>query len=177
MPKPEERPKFPSGIPRSNLVPAQPGDKFAMYGPEGYVVTQIDQIASQVIKKDKPSFLTDEEEAEQSFLAAQQKKQAQANIESIPADLKCPFGNHLIKDAVLVPCCGHFVCCDECIKQKISMDENIECPYEKCDQEMGSLSSITPFHETRKKVAIYMREKKSLLFYLAVSYKIVDVHF
>ncbi len=36
-----------------------------------------------------------------------------------PAELKCPYGDHLLKDAVLMPCCGHFVCCDECIREKI----------------------------------------------------------
>jgi hypothetical protein len=162
MPRPEDRPKFPSGIPRNTLRPAQPGDKFAMLGPEGYVVADIAYEASKTVKKDRPSFLTEEEEAE--FQLKQQNqpqlKAAQSESIKIPVELKCPFGDHIIKDAVLIPCCGHFVCCDECIKQKISNDEFIQCPYDKCDQEIGSLSSITPFHETRKKVNDYLNQLK-----------------
>lgn len=169
MIKPDERPKYPSGIPRMFLVPAQPGDKFAMVDPEGrggFVISEIElKAAREGVKKDKPSFLTDEEEAKSAALAAQQSASAttssslnaassSSSLVDCPAELKCPFGAHLIKDAVLVPCCGHFICCDECIKNKISLDENIECPYDKCGQEidMGTLSSITPYHETRKKV-------------------------
>jgi hypothetical protein len=157
----EERLKFPSGIPKSTLKPAQPGDKFAMLGPNGYVVSEIAFNAAQNVKKDKPLWQDDEEE-ELTLKEQQKQSQAQDALSKIPADLKCPFGDHIIKDAVLVPCCGHFVCCDECIRQKISNDENIECPYEKCDQEIGSLSSITPFHETRKKVNDYLLKMQNL---------------
>lgn len=127
-----------------------------MFGPEGYVIPEIVQRAAKEVKKDKPSFLDDEEEEQ-----LKQKELADAKLASemykIPSELKCPFGEHIIKDAVLVPCCGHFVCCDECIRLKISNDENIECPNEKCDQEIGSLTAITPFHETRKKVSDYLQ--------------------
>lgn len=163
LPKPDERPKFPSGIPRTNLRPAQAGDKFAMLGPEGYVVPELELQASQVVKVDKALFLTEEEEKlqqqqHQNHLnpSSQSSQQAADLLVSssagIPKELKCPFGDHLIRDAVLVPCCGHFVCCDECIRHKISMDENIECPHPDCDQEIGSLGSITAYHEMRKKV-------------------------
>ena len=77
-----------------------------------------------------------------------------------PAELRCPYGDHLIKDAVLVPCCGHFVCCDVCIRERISNDEPVECPHAGCDQEIGSLISITPYHEMRKKVNEYVNEQK-----------------
>ena len=40
--KPEERPKFPSGIPKNKMRPAGPEDKFAMLGPDGYVVPEIE---------------------------------------------------------------------------------------------------------------------------------------
>lgn len=133
-------------------------------------MSEIDLKASQVIKKDKPSFLTDEEESElkQQQMANQQQSSShdgQMSAESIPKELKCPFGDHIIRDAVLVPCCGHFVCCDECIRQKISNDENIECPHADCDQEIGSLGSITPYHETRKKVP-FVRSVFFINFYL-----------
>lgn len=157
LPKPEDRPKYPSGIPRTNLRPAQPNEKFAMLGPEGYVVTEIDQKAAKIVKKDKILFDDDEEEGYKK----NEKKNIQEPSQKIPNDLQCPFGGHLIKDAVLVPCCGHFICCDECIKRKIENEEQIECPHEKCDQEIGPLVSITPFHEIRKKVQEYLKNSKS----------------
>jgi hypothetical protein len=40
--KQEERAKFPSGIPKGKMRPAQPGDKFALLGPDGFVVPIID---------------------------------------------------------------------------------------------------------------------------------------
>ncbi len=63
-------------------------------------------------------------------------------------------------DAVLVPCCGHFICCDECIRQKIYKDELVECPHEECDQEIGSLESITPYHNIRRMVNDFLNEVK-----------------
>ncbi|RNA36047.1 E3 ubiquitin- ligase RBBP6 isoform X1, partial [Brachionus plicatilis] len=152
LPKPEERPKYPSGIPRTNLRPAQPGEKFAMLGPEGYVVTEIDKEAAKVVKKDR--FLFEDEEINS------EKIEIETKIEEIPKELKCPFGDHLLKDAVLVPCCGHFICCDECIRQKIISEETIICPNKECDQEIGPMVSITPDHETRKKVQDYLSKLK-----------------
>ncbi|RNA38709.1 zinc finger CCCH domain-containing 18-like isoform X1 [Brachionus plicatilis] len=156
LPKPEDRPKYPSGIPRTNLRPAQPNEKFAMLGPDGYVVTEIDKVAAKIVKKDKILFDDDEDEK------TAEKSTVPEPGEKIPKELQCPFGGHLVKDAVLVPCCGHFVCCDECIKRKIENEEEpIVCPHEKCDQEIGPLVSITPFHETRKKVQEYLKNAKS----------------
>ena len=40
--KPDERPKFPSGIPKGKMRPAVAGDKFSMLGPDGYVVPIIE---------------------------------------------------------------------------------------------------------------------------------------
>jgi hypothetical protein len=149
------RHKFPSGIPKKNLIPAKPGDTFAMLGPDGYVVEQIEHQASLIVKKEKPAFFEEDDEESQDGQKQQQHQQSK-----IPPELKCPYGDHIIKDAILVPCCGHFVCCDECIRQRISNDEHVECPHEGCDQEIGSLISITPYHEIRKKVNDYLNEMK-----------------
>ncbi|CAF0714249.1 unnamed protein product [Brachionus calyciflorus] len=156
LPKPEERPKFPSGIPRSNLRPAQAGDKFAKLGPEGYVVTDMEREASKIIKKDKVLFDDDEDDVKKV-----EKKELDDQNDHIPKELQCPYGGHLIKDAVLVPCCGHFVCCDECIKQKIVNEEQIICPNKDCNQEIESLVSLTPFHEIRNKVKDYLKNSKA----------------
>ena len=90
------------------------------------------------------------------------KEESVTNIAvKYPPELKCPYGDHIVRDAVLVPCCGHFFCCDSCIREKISNDgiEAIECPHENCT-EIGSLGSITPFHEIRKKVNDYLNDMK-----------------
>ena len=43
IPKDENRPKYPTGIPKSNMIKAAASDPGAMLGPEGYVVHKIDQ--------------------------------------------------------------------------------------------------------------------------------------
>ncbi|RNA36046.1 E3 ubiquitin- ligase RBBP6-like [Brachionus plicatilis] len=149
LPKSEVRPKFPSGIPKTTLRPAKAGEKFAMFGPEGYVVPEIEKEASKIVKKEKLLFQDEEEE-----------KRDTKTHEEIPKELKCPLGNHLIKEAVLVPCCGHFICCDECIRNRISNEELIECPNGSCDQEIDSFAGITPYHEMRRKCTEFIKSKK-----------------
>ncbi len=149
-------------------MPADPGHKFAMRGPDGgFVVSEIEHKAAQIVKKDKQIFLDDDETPQVKKSDDDDTQSENENIQSlnskmIPSELKCPYGDHIIRDAVLVPCCGHFVCCDECIRQKISNDgiEEIECPHEGCD--IGSLGSITPFHEVRKKVNEYLNSLKCI---------------
>ena len=87
-----------------------------------------------------------------------------SSISKFPSELKCPYGEHIIRDAVLIPCCGHFVCCDACIREKISNEglDNIQCPHDDCTEEIGSLASITPFHEMRKKVTEYLNDMKAV---------------
>ena len=36
-----------------------------------------------------------------------------------PPDLLCPYkdasaATHLMRNAIIVPCCGYFICCEEC---------------------------------------------------------------
>jgi hypothetical protein len=163
LPKPEERPKFPSGIPKNKMRVARPDDKFAMLGPDGYVVPEIEYQVAQTVKKDKTPFLTEEEEEEEKRKNLELSVNGTNGLDSFnkyPPELKCPFGDHIIKDAVLIPCCGHFICCDECIKKKITNDEYVECPHKDCDQEIGSLESITPYHDIRKRVNEYLSDLK-----------------
>ena len=160
--KSEETVKLAKGIPRSFQIPAEKGHKFAMLTADGsYVVSVIDHKAAQVVKKDKQIFLDeDEDESSKDKQKGDDSTASSAASMKIPPELKCPYGDHIMKDAVLVPCCGHFVCCDSCIREKISNDgiEEIECPYEGC--EIGSLGSITPFHEIRKKVSDFLNTQR-----------------
>ena len=157
LPKLDDRLKFPSGIPKAKMRPAAPDDKFAMLGPDGYVVPVIEYNVSKIVKKDKEMFL-EEDENENKKLNSNFTTESKGA--KYPPELKCPLGDHMMKDAVLVPCCGHFICCDECIKSKISNDESMECPHQDCDQEIGPLESITPYHQIRKMTADYLNDLK-----------------
>ena len=111
------------------------------------------------MKKDKTPFLTEEEEYE-----LKKTQQAESKpIETLPVELTCAFtenGKHIVKDAVLIPCCGHFICCDECICEKILRDESVECPIKECGHEIDSLESITPHHQIRKLANDYLNDVK-----------------
>ena len=106
--------------------------------------------------------MTEEEESELKK-NQQQIDNEKAIASSIPPKLTCPFiehGIHIIKDAVLVPCCGHFICCDECIREKISHEEIVECPMKDCGHEIDSLESITSHHQMRNMVNEYLNDVK-----------------
>jgi hypothetical protein len=51
IPKMDIYHKFPAGIPKTQLRPAKPGDKFAMLGPDGWVIPQIEQKVALIKKK------------------------------------------------------------------------------------------------------------------------------
>lgn len=104
--------------------------------------------------KYKNVFLTEEEENKQQI-------KSDNLTEVFPPYLTCPFtehGKHLIYDAVLMPCCGSFICCDECILEKISNDAPIKCPL-NCEYDIKSLELIESHHEMRKLVNDYLNEK------------------
>ena len=106
--------------------------------------------------------MTEEEESELKK-NQQQIDNEKAIASSIPPKLTCPFiehGIHIIKDAVLVPCCGHFICCDECIREKISLEVLVECPIKECGLEIDSLESIISHHEMRNMVNEYLNDVK-----------------
>ncbi len=118
--------------------------------------------ALKVVKKDKTPFLTEEEEEELRKTDDKTEQQKQVEIK-LPSELTCPFdqnGKHLIKDAVIVPCCGHFICCDECIRERILHDEIVECPMNDCGQEIDTIESITPYHPMRKMINDYLNDIK-----------------
>ena len=160
MGKVGNRPKFPSGIPRTKLRQAKPQDKFVMLGPKGYVVPEIEYQAAKIIKKEKTLFLTESEEEELNKKKRETEKIAEKEILKVPDYFKCPFDDHIIKDAVVIPCCGRFIYCNYCIRDKIVRDEQIVCPYETCDQEIGSLDSITPHHQLRKEIKEYLKNRE-----------------
>ena len=113
-------------------------------------------------KKDKTPFLTEEEENELKKNEHQQQE-SKSSANQVPSKLTCPFvehGVHIIKDAVLIPCCGHFICCDECIREKISGEEIVDCPMKDCGHEIDSLESITSHHQMRSMVNEYLNDVK-----------------
>ena len=93
----------------------------------------------------------------------QQQQESKSSANQVPSKLTCPFvehGVHIIKDAVLIPCCGHFICCDECIREKISGEEIVDCPMKDCGHEIDSLESITSHHQMRSMVNEYLNDVK-----------------
>ncbi|KPM08981.1 hypothetical protein QR98_0075100 [Sarcoptes scabiei] len=88
-----------TGIPRSFMIPANKEQKGAMITANGeYAVPLIDHVAYKEIKKEKPPFAENENEAE-----------SEPKIE-IPSDLQCTLCKNLLQDAVLIPCCGNSFC-------------------------------------------------------------------
>ena len=90
-------------------------------------------------------------------------KRTQRQISTLPVELTCAFienGKHIVKDAVLIPCCGHFICCNECIHEKMLKDKIVECPIKECDYELDSIKSLTPHHQIRKLANDYLNDVK-----------------
>ena len=128
--------KPPAGIPKS---------QWCIIGQEKKIVTQVELNATKATNKEL--FLKEEEK---------ENKTIQNKILNFPIEFKCPFGDHIIKDAVILPCCGKFVCCDSCILNKISSNEPIECLNMECNQEMGSYQFITSCIPLRQSINTYL---------------------
>lgn len=78
-----------------------------------------------------------------------------------PVELLCPFMDetkslHLIDNAVIVPCCGYFICCEECIRDVLEHNNVLECPHKECIQEITSNHRLTPYKPIRQKVIEYL---------------------
>jgi hypothetical protein len=73
-----------------------------------------------------------------------------------PEEILCPFEEnnerHLMSNAVIVPCCGYFICCESCIKTKLDHQVYVECPREDCQQEITLHHRLTPYKPIRQKV-------------------------
>jgi hypothetical protein len=69
----------------------------------------------------------------------------------IPKHLTCPFCQDIIKEAVLLPCCGFFNCCNSCILYLMYNNYKINCIYKNCNF-MKSFQYITPNFVIRKEV-------------------------
>ncbi len=69
----------------------------------------------------------------------------------LPKHLTCPFCLGVIKDAVLIPCCGYFNCCNSCILYKLYNNYKIKCPLNNCNS-MRSLQYITPNFVIRQEI-------------------------
>jgi hypothetical protein len=131
----------PSGIPKSNWI---------IVGSEKKITTNVELNARKAILLD---ICIDPEPT---------KLVQPGNIVKIPSEFKCPFDDHIIKDAVLIPCCGSFICCDSCILNKIYNDELIECINKNCNKEMKSLQFITPCYHLREKINAYNNNLKEI---------------
>ncbi|XP_060939390.1 E3 ubiquitin-protein ligase RBBP6-like, partial [Limanda limanda] len=92
------------GIPQSFMVIAEPGTKGAMLTSTGeYAIPAIDAKAYAKGKKERPPFVPHDQSP------------SEVDAEPIPDELLCPICNDLMRDAVVIPCCGNSFC-DDCIR-------------------------------------------------------------
>ena len=93
-----------------------------------------------------------------------ERKNVKTSKYDIPLKYKCPICFCIIKDALLLPCCGYFNCCNECFLAKINNNEIIECLNEKCVDKLFSNNSLqhsTPNIYLRNEIMLFL-SKQSL---------------
>jgi hypothetical protein len=97
--------------------------------------------------------------------AASKREQQLPSIE-----LLCPFEDkergerHLMTRAVLVPCCGYFICCEECLDDRLAKQHAyVECPHDTCLQEITSNHRYIPHKPMRQRVDEYILNQSRLL--------------
>jgi hypothetical protein len=83
-----------------------------------------------------------------------------------PVELLCPFDDtdntnnnnkrHLMKNAVIAPCCGYFICCEECIRDKLNKFNLVECPRDDCLQEITVHHRLTPYNPIRQRIKDFL---------------------
>jgi len=95
-----------------------------------------------------------EAEFEKMTVGTSQLKTAE---ESIPPELQCPMCKNLLKDAVLIPCCGNSFC-DECIRQTLLTDEQFTCPL--CHTPNNSPDKLLPNKTLRQAVEGFSRKTR-----------------
>lgn len=77
------------------------------------------------------------------------------------AELLCPFMSeaktlHLMDQAIIVPCCGYFICCEDCIRDRLDQNSYVECPHAGCIQEITSSHRLTPEMQIRNRVTKFI---------------------
>ncbi|VDP29179.1 unnamed protein product [Soboliphyme baturini] len=122
-----------TGIPKDELIETTPDDPQAMLTSSGtFAVPIMHKQAYLIGKKEKPPFKRE-----------------------IPPELLCTLCSDLLKDAVLIPCCGYSFC-DECIRNQLLESDNHECP--NCHEKGISPVSLIPNGKLRQAVDSYQNE-------------------
>lgn len=129
--------KLPSGIPKSSLIIVGPNNRF---------MTPIELMALNNSKKDDFLKYIDEEAEDIRIKLGNKNRIRIRNNGNSKKNLNnqfiCPYGDHLIKEAVILPCCGNCYCCNSCVLNKMYNDEEIECNNSLCKKDMGPLENI-----------------------------------
>ena len=77
----------------------------------------------------------------------------------IPDEYKCTLGDHIMQEAVFVPCCGRFYCCNWCLLIRVtSGDSDLGCVFSECNKEI-SIENIISCHDLRNKIKLYLNNK------------------
>ena len=112
-------PRMATGIPRSQMVNAKPGDPGALaVGGGSYAVPAVDRKAYAEGKKELPPFAEKPPDAAPA---------SGITTNDIPAELLCPICRDIMSDASLITCCGNSFC-DDCIREKLLETEEHDCP-------------------------------------------------
>ncbi|XP_050391577.1 E3 ubiquitin-protein ligase RBBP6 isoform X2 [Patella vulgata] len=141
-------PKFKrsTGIPNSFLTltddPTVPGALLTYSGK--FAVPTIDKHAYATGKKELPP-----------FLPGMNTQAVVPKSPGIPQELRCLICQDLLKDAVLIPCCGNSFC-DDCIRNKLLETEDHECPV--CHEQDVSPDKLIPNMLMRKAIINFLNE-------------------
>lgn len=72
-----------------------------------------------------------------------------------PEDLLCTICKGIVRDAVMIPCCGSSFC-DECIRTALLESDDNECP--ECNEKGTPPGSLIPNRFLRTNVAAFLNE-------------------
>ncbi|KRY16011.1 E3 ubiquitin-protein ligase RBBP6 [Trichinella patagoniensis] len=136
-----------TGIPKNELLETTPDDPQAMMTSIGtFAVPVLHKNAFLIGKKEKP-FISEEDESHGKPAETSEK-------EPLPTELLCSLCDNILKDAVVIPCCG-FSFCDQCIRKHLLGKQ--ECP--NCQEPAVAAASLIPNGQLRMAVLKYRREK------------------
>ncbi|KRY76526.1 E3 ubiquitin-protein ligase RBBP6, partial [Trichinella pseudospiralis] len=137
-----------TGIPKNELLETTPDDPQAMMTSIGtFAVPVLHKNAFLIGKKEKPFISEEDDESLRKPAEASEK-------EALPTELLCSLCDNILKDAVVIPCCG-FSFCDQCIRKHLLGKQ--ECP--NCREPAVAAASLIPNGQLRMAVLKYRREK------------------
>ena len=136
----------PAGLPKSHYI---------IVGPNQKITTRVELMAKKCLTK-ADNFIFDQDENIKT-------KVLNESTNYIPEEFKCSFGQHIMQEAVFVPCgCGRFYCCNWCLLNKITNGDSIQCVHSDCNNEIN-FDNIISCYNLRNKIKFYLNNKNNKL--------------